>query len=165
MPVIDITSKSQFDALIQSHPYVALQAHASWCGPCKAISPFFVKHSDALSIPDTYAFARFDTDDVPDLAFELGIRTIPAFFFFENGDKASELGGTKPPVLKKIVEDIAEKAKASKGEAAPAVEAEKTEAKDPSVSQPYPVHASLTISSPPTRTSKRERTVDVYKNQ
>lgn len=111
MSVIDITSKAQFDDLIKKNPYVAVQAHATWCGPCKAISPMFKKHAETLSVADTYAFARFDTDEVPDLAFELGIRSIPAFFFFENGDKASDLAGANPAALKKSVEELSGKAK------------------------------------------------------
>ncbi|KAJ9422309.1 thioredoxin-like protein [Fusarium oxysporum] len=94
--VVEIKSKAQFDELVKTTPYVALQAHASWCGPCKAISPIFNKQA-AEHKSDKYAFAKFDTDDVPDLAFELGIRSIPAFFFFENGDKASDLLGAVPP--------------------------------------------------------------------
>ncbi|KND90817.1 Thioredoxin-like protein 1 [Tolypocladium ophioglossoides CBS 100239] len=112
MSVVDINSKEQFDALITANPYVAVQAHAEWCGPCKAISPIFKKHAETLSVTDSYAFARFDTDQVPDLALELGIRSIPAFFFFENGDKAASLTGANPPALKKSVEELSEKAKA-----------------------------------------------------
>ncbi|OAA53172.1 thioredoxin M-type [Cordyceps fumosorosea ARSEF 2679] len=112
MSIIDIKTKAQFDDLIRKTPYVALQAHATWCGPCKAISPFFTKFATSLSVPDKYTFARFDTDDVPDLAFELGIRSIPAFFFFENGDKANDLTGPNPPALQKAAEDLSTKAKA-----------------------------------------------------
>lgn len=132
MPVVDITTKKEFDDLVASHPYVALQAHASWCGPCKAISPLFTKHSENLGVPDKYAFARFDTDDVPDLAFELGIRTIPAFFFFENGDKAETVAGANPAALKKVVEGLAEKSKAAPAPAA--AEEAKTETETPAVS-------------------------------
>ncbi|OTA04188.1 thioredoxin [Trichoderma parareesei] len=111
MPVIDIKSKPEFDALTQATPYVALQAHATWCGPCKAISPLFTKHADALAVPEKFVFARFDTDEVPDLAMELGIRSIPAFYVFENGEKSETLTGANPPALQKLAEATAEKAK------------------------------------------------------
>ncbi|KFA66065.1 hypothetical protein S40285_03699 [Stachybotrys chlorohalonatus IBT 40285] len=122
MAVVDITSKDQFDALVKTTPYVALQAHATWCGPCKAISPFFSKHATSLAVPGVYTFARFDTDEVPDLAFELGIRSIPAFFFFEDGDKAENLAGANPAALKKLADGFGEKAKEKAGPAAAAEE-------------------------------------------
>lgn len=122
MSVVELKSRAEFNKLLEENPYVAIQAHASWCGPCKAISPFFAKHADALSKPNGYAFAKFDTDDVPDLAHELGIRSIPAFFFFENGDKTDSLAGANPPALKKAVEGLSEKLAAT----APAPAAEET---------------------------------------
>ncbi|KAH6603652.1 thioredoxin 1 [Trichoderma cornu-damae] len=110
MAVLEIKTKAQFDELTRTTPYVALQAHATWCGPCKAISPIFAKQSEALAVPEKYAFARFDTDEVPDLASELGIRSIPAFFIFENGDKADTLTGANPPALQKLTASVADKA-------------------------------------------------------
>lgn len=126
MSVIELTSKAQFDELVAKNPYVAVQAHASWCGPCKAISPFFSKQAASLAIPDKYAFARFDTDDVPDLAFELGIRSIPAFFFFENGDKANTVAGASPKPLQNAIEELSAKAKGGATEK-PAESASETE--------------------------------------
>jgi thioredoxin 1 len=108
--VQEITSKAEFDQLLKSNPYVFVQAHATWCGPCKAISPFFEKHADQYQIPDKYAFVKFDTDEVPDLAQELGIRSIPAFFMFENGDKVENLAGANPPALQKLAQTYSEKA-------------------------------------------------------
>ncbi|KAG6006739.1 hypothetical protein E4U21_006724 [Claviceps maximensis] len=116
MSVITITSKSQFDALLKSTPFVVVQASASWCGPCKAISPIFAKHAESLAVENTYAFTKFDTDDVPDLAQEFGIRSLPTFLFFENGDKTDTvITGASPAVLKKEVEVMSEKAKTSGG--------------------------------------------------
>lgn len=112
MSVIDIKSKADFDALLQKHSHVALQAHATWCGPCKAISPIFAKEAttqlSSHAQPDRLAFAKFDTDEVPDLAQELGIRSIPAFFFFENGDKSDTVAGANPPALKARIAKMAE---------------------------------------------------------
>ncbi|RSL42074.1 hypothetical protein BHE90_009708 [Fusarium euwallaceae] len=132
MSVIELKSREQFNELINKTPYVAIQAQASWCGPCKAISPFFTKHADAHAIPDKYAFAKFDTDDVPDLAFELGIRSIPAFFFFKNGDKDNDLIGPIPPKLKVLVEGYSAEAK---GEA-PAAEKPAEKPAEPAAEKP-----------------------------
>lgn len=102
--VTEIASKAQFDDLINNNPRVALQAHAEWCGPCKAISPVFNKL--AASTPDVI-FARLNTDDVPDLAQELEIRSIPAFFFFKDGEKESNLAGANPGALQAAVASLA----------------------------------------------------------
>ncbi len=114
MAVVDIKTKDEFDTLVQSTPYVALQAHATWCGPCKAIAPVFSRHAASQSVPQKYTFARFDTDEVPDLAYELNIRSIPAFYFFEKGGRASNLdvAGTSPPALKKSIDECYAKAQA-----------------------------------------------------
>ncbi|PHH88962.1 hypothetical protein CDD83_6814 [Cordyceps sp. RAO-2017] len=102
--VTEIRSKAEFDALLAAHPLVALQAHATWCGPCKAISPIFAKLAAART--PGLAFARFDSDVVEPLAQELGIRALPTFVFFRGGDKVDTLTGANPAALQKAVEKL-----------------------------------------------------------
>ncbi|KAJ4007363.1 thioredoxin trx1 [Fusarium irregulare] len=110
MGVIEIGSKDEFDQYLQTHKTVIIDASASWCGPCKAISPFFDKHAaENDSIKDKVAFIRFDTDEIPDLAQELGIRSIPAFFVLEDGERVETLNGANPPALMKIVQNAVER--------------------------------------------------------
>lgn len=55
---------------------------ATWCGPCKAVSPVVGKLSE------TYANVRFiqvDVDKVPSVAGELGVTAMPTFVLFKNG--------------------------------------------------------------------------------
>lgn len=112
MSLIEVTSVPQFYTLLDETPLVAVQAHATWCGPCKAIKPFFAKHAENSSVPGTLAFAHFDIDAVPNLAQELGISSVPAFFFFENGNKEDSIRGADPKKLDSIVQQLSEKAKA-----------------------------------------------------
>ncbi|KAF4456700.1 thioredoxin 1 [Fusarium austroafricanum] len=114
MGLIEIQKKTEFDDLLKSHQFVLVDASASWCGPCKAISPFFEKHAaenDHLS--DKVAFLKFDTDDVPDLAQELGIRSIPTFFLFEGGELVDSLSGANPPRLQQLCQTAVAKAQGS----------------------------------------------------
>lgn len=110
--LLTITSRPQFYTLLDETPYLAIQAHATWCGPCKAISPVYAQLADAHCVPDTFVVAHFDIDQVPDLAQELGVSTVPAFFFFEDGNKDDAMRGADPKKLQSLVEGYGEKAKA-----------------------------------------------------
>ena len=48
---------------------------------------------------ETYPSARFfklDVDEVPDVAQELGIRAMPTFLLFKDGEKVGEVVGANP---------------------------------------------------------------------
>lgn len=113
MTITELKTKKDYLKLLQDNPYVAIQASATWCGPCKAISPIFAKHAGEHASPSKYAFAKFDIDEVPDVANELGIRSVPAFFFFKDGDLDESVTGANVPAVKKNVEAYAAKAKES----------------------------------------------------
>lgn len=57
---------------------------------------------------NTYPEARFyklDVDEVPDVAQELGIRAMPTFLLFKNGDKVAEVVGANPKALETAIKD------------------------------------------------------------
>jgi thioredoxin 1 len=110
MTVTELTTKADFDALLEKSTVVVVQASAAWCGPCKAITPIYNKLAGEHA-SDKFAFAHFDTDEVPDLAQELGISSLPTFTFFENKEKGDEVKGAIPPKLQAAVQGYAEKAK------------------------------------------------------
>lgn len=64
-------------------------------------NPFLLgkRWSEEPQFKDTVYFAKFDVDALPDLAQELGIRAMPTFVIFKNGDKADEFVGANPPGL------------------------------------------------------------------
>jgi thioredoxin 1 len=49
-------------------------------------------------------FIKLDVDEVPDVAQELGIRAMPTFIVFKNGEKVSEVVGANPQALKAAIE-------------------------------------------------------------
>lgn len=49
-------------------------------------------------------FAQIDVDAVPDVAGDLGIRAMPTFMLFKDGEKVDELLGANPPGLEKLVQ-------------------------------------------------------------
>ncbi|KAJ4127000.1 thioredoxin trx1 [Fusarium equiseti] len=74
------------------------------------MSPFFEKYAHENEYDgDKVAFLKFDTDEIPELAEELGVRSIPVFFVFEDGEKIETLSGANPPALNKLVQIVVEK--------------------------------------------------------
>ncbi|KAF5571650.1 thioredoxin 1 [Fusarium pseudoanthophilum] len=110
MPIITIHSQSEYRDLIQRHRFVILFATATWCSPCQTIKPFFEKFTNDSSYdPEKLVFAQFDTDEIPALDAELGIRAIPEFFVWENAEPVDKLSGANPPALKKLVDSCIER--------------------------------------------------------
>ncbi|KAF2871768.1 thioredoxin-like protein [Massariosphaeria phaeospora] len=99
--VHNLQAKADFDtALEEKDSLLVLDCFATWCGPCKVIAPQVVKFSD--NYPDA-RFYKIDVDEVPDVAQELGIRAMPTFLLFKNGEKVGEVVGANPKALEAAI--------------------------------------------------------------
>ncbi|KAK9551436.1 thioredoxin trx1 [Aspergillus fumigatus] len=81
---------------------VIVDCSATWCGPCKAISPVFQR----LSTSEEFKNAKFyeiDVDELSEVAAELGVRAMPTFMFFKDGQKVNEVVGANPPALEAAI--------------------------------------------------------------
>ena len=56
--------------------------YASWCGPCKMLSPIMEKLSKKYE--DKVNFYKIDVDESSDLANTLKIKAIPTLIFFKD---------------------------------------------------------------------------------
>ena len=66
--------------------------YASWCGPCRAISP--ILEELAAEYKDKIVIYKVDVDASPDLAQAYGIRSIPAVLFIPlKGEPKMTVGG------------------------------------------------------------------------
>ncbi|KAK8042445.1 Thioredoxin [Apiospora phragmitis] len=98
MTVHNISTTEDWKAALKNNKVVLLDCFATWCGPCKAISPMLVNHSNDEQFKDVF-FAKIDVDELPEVSQELGIRAMPTFMLFKDGEKAEELVGANPPAL------------------------------------------------------------------
>lgn len=80
---------------------VVLDCFATWCGPCKAIAPKIVEFSEQYS---NVQFYKIDVDAAGDVAQELGVRAMPTFYFFKDGEKVGEVVGANPGAIKAAIE-------------------------------------------------------------
>ncbi|KAF5550601.1 thioredoxin 1 [Fusarium phyllophilum] len=102
--VQDIKTTKEFKDLVSTtDKAVLIDCFATWCGPCKAISPILNKLSEEKALSDSIQFVKFDVDELPDLTAELGVRAMPTFFVFKNGSKVDELVGANPQALQSML--------------------------------------------------------------
>jgi thioredoxin 1 len=70
------------------------------CGPCRFIGPIFEQL--AKENPEA-EFVKCDVDEADDVAGACGVRAMPTFQFYRNGEKIEELMGADQNKLKELV--------------------------------------------------------------
>jgi len=108
MPNVTRIGEAEFDAeVVHSPKPVVADFYATWCGPCKALSPRLDKL--AGSFTNEIKFVKINVDEAPDLSRRFNIQGIPTLLFFKDGKVVDSIVGLIPSdALKARLESFAE---------------------------------------------------------
>merc|ERR1711894_56030 len=79
---------------------VVIDFFATWCGPCKMISPVLEEMEAQMS---NVKFLKVDVDEAEDVAVHYQISAMPTFIFIKNGQRVADLMGANADKLKELV--------------------------------------------------------------
>lgn len=92
MEVLHLNKESFEKLTAQSEKAVLIDFWAEWCGPCMRLAPELEKL--AAAYPDLVV-GKLNVDDPEcvQIAVGLGVDSIPALFYYQNGQLAKKLVG------------------------------------------------------------------------
>lgn len=102
MKPIHVTEATFENEVSQSDKPVLIDFWATWCGPCRALSP--VLDEIAAENPDRFKIAKVDIDQNPALASSFRVRSIPTLLFVKDGKLVDQQIGaiSKKEIVKRL---------------------------------------------------------------
>ncbi|MCH4238922.1 MAG: thioredoxin [Oscillospiraceae bacterium] len=93
MSVLTITKENFQKEVVESDKPVLLDFWASWCGPCRMVSPVIDEISGETP---TVKVGKVNVDEQMELASAFNVMSIPTLIVMKNGKVANEAVGAIP---------------------------------------------------------------------
>ena len=92
-----VATNTNFDGLLQDDKLVVVDFWATWCGPCRMISP--ILDEAEMEMGDKFTLVKVNVDDAEEIAARFRIMSIPTLLFFRNGQVVDKTVGAMPKAM------------------------------------------------------------------
>ena len=93
MAVVTLTLENFEAEVIKSDIPVLVDFWASWCGPCRMLSPIVDQIAEERT---DIKVCKVNVDEQEELAMRFGIMSIPTLIVFKNGEIVKKTMGVQP---------------------------------------------------------------------
>ena len=93
MSAINVNKNNFNEEVLQSDKPVLIDFWASWCGPCRMVSPVV---EEIASERSDIKVGKVNVDEEQELAMQFGISRIPILILFRDGKVAKTAVGFRP---------------------------------------------------------------------
>lgn len=87
-------NESEFNEKVAGSSVAMVDFWATWCGPCKMLSPVIDGLADRYE--GKVLVGKVNTDEQPELAIRFGVMSIPTVIFLKDGKEIDRKVGVMP---------------------------------------------------------------------
>lgn len=89
--MLQVTSENFASEVLDSPIPVVVDFFATWCGPCRMLSPVLETVSEDYE--GKVKFVKLDVDEAGDIAKDYSVMSIPTLIIVKNGEEAAKTVG------------------------------------------------------------------------
>ncbi len=91
---VTVTQSNFKSQVLESKTPVVVDFWATWCAPCRALTPILEELADKYKGKITVG--KVNVDDHPEIASQFGILNIPTLIFLKGGQEMDRTVGVQP---------------------------------------------------------------------
>ncbi len=101
-----LKTDADYEKFIAGSEVAVVKFTATWCGPCRALTPELEKQAGYFAGRDV-KFAEVDVDQHRELSKKMGVESIPDVRVFVGGREYAQVVGLEPRQIASLIESVA----------------------------------------------------------